>query len=610
MPFDGLFAAAVRRQLNDVLVGARIDKIYQPSPYTIVLHCHMPGDNVRLLLSADPHHARVHLTRISLINPLQAPAFCMLLRKYLDPGKIVAVEQVGLDRILHIVIDGYDESGNPARRRLIAELTGRNSNLVLVDDSSGRIIDAIRRASARVNRYRAVLPGEEYVPPPATDKLEPRSVSATALAAKAVASDEETLSRFLVRTVDGLSPLAAQHVAATARLQPTAPLTALDEAAFDAVSDVLRQIATAAEQGRFEPVVVYEGERPADFWAWPPDHISPERLHFVSDASVAVDTYYDHYLTQSTRDELRGHLARTVRTALKRLRRKSAALQADLDDAAQADKYRLFGELLMANLHLVKQGREATVPNYHEDGAPVTIPLDPALHPAANAQKYFKRYNKAKTARVAVQQQLDAVTVDIEYLDRALMHIETADDVNELRDIEAELIEAGILASKKKHGTSNRRTQRHGKKNAGRANTPLSKPLRARASDGTTILIGRNNRQNDRLTLRTAKPDDIWLHVKDLPGAHVVLQLPSGVAEPSEQALHEAAQLAAYYSSARSSSNIAVDWTRARYVRKPKGGRPGMVIYDHHQTVYVTPDEKAVRSLLAGSGELAESAPS
>lgn len=610
MPFDGMFAAAVRHQLNDVLVGARIDKIYQPTPYTIVLHCRMAGDNVRLLLSADPHHARVHLTRVSLPNPLQAPAYCMLLRKYLDPGKIVAVEQVGFDRILHVVIDGYDEHGQPARRRLIAELTGRNSNLVLVDDRSGRIIDAIRRASARINRYRTMLPGEEYVPPPPADKLDPRSAAASDLAAKAAESEEETLVRFLVRTVDGLSPFAAHHIAAASRLDPTTPAAALNETELDAICDALRASATAADEGRFEPVVVYEGDRPVDFWAWPPEHLPSERFRAAGTASTAVDTYYEHYLASAALDELRGRLGRTVRTALKRLRRKAAALQADLDDAAQADKYRLFGELLTANLHLVKQGREATVPNFYDGGTPMTIPLDPALHPAANAQKYFKRYNKAKTARVAVQEQLDAVSADIEYLERALMHIETADGINELRDIEAELVEADVLGAKKQRASQHGRAQRRSKKGAARSDKPLSKPLRARASDGSIILIGRNNRQNDRLTLRTAKPDDVWLHVKDLPGAHVVLQLAGGVSVPSEQVLKEAAQLAAYYSSARSSSNVAVDWTRARYVRKPKGARPGMVIYDHHQTIYVTPDEHAVPSLIVSSDASTEQGPS
>lgn len=607
MPFDGLFASAVRTELHDVLAEARIDKIYQPTPYTIIIHCRRPGENDKLLLSADPRHARVHLTDSSPANPLQAPAFCMLLRKYLDPGKIVAVEQVGLDRILHVVIDGFDDIGRPARRRLVAELTGRNSNLVLVDETTGRVIDAMRRVSARVNRYRALLPGEEYVPPPPTNKLDPRTAAKADLEAAAKErSPDEPPSRLLVAALDGIGPFAADHIVATAGLPSSVAVGQLTDAHMTALIDAVHSLASATERGRFSPVVVVdEGGQPRDFWAFTPAHMPAERVRPADGASRAVDVYYSHVLAVAEEDELRSRLTRAIGTALKRLRRKARALQADLDDAERADEYRVFGELLTANLHRVHQGSEATVPNYYADGEPVTIPMDPSLHPSANAQKYFKRYNKAKTALRAVQEQLDATNADIAYLEQTLMHVETASHVTELREIEVELAGADVLRRRggDHRGPAGRAARGKAKKDRGRGHTPPSSPLQVRASDGSRILVGRNNRQNDRLTLRTARPDDIWLHVKDMPGAHVILQPADGSARPSEEALREAAEIAAYFSSARDSGSVPVDWTRARHVRKPKGARPGMVIYDEHKTMYVTPDAEVMRARLVDDAD-------
>lgn len=602
MPFDGLFAAAVRAQLSDVLAEARIDKIYQPTPYTIILHVRRPGDSRRLLLSADPRHARVHLTDTSPPNPLQAPAFCMLLRKYLDPGKIVAVEQVGLDRILHVVIDTFDDIGRPVRRRLVAELTGRNSNIILVDESSNKIIDAIRRASLRVNRYRAMLPGEEYVPPPPTGKSDPRTWQLDSIHDETARwPAAETVVRALVASFDGISPFAAEHIIAAAGLPTELRVEQLTDVQCDELSSALHALGAAAAAESFSPTIIVDDEgRPLDFWAFPPRHVAADRHRIMGDAgdpSAAVDAVYSRRLSDAAEGELRRKLQRTLSTARKRLARKAAALQSDLDDAARADEYRVFGELLTANLHMVQQGSEATVPDYYSGGTPVTIPLDPSLHPAANAQRYFKRYNKAKTARRLVREQLDATTAELDYLDQALVHVEMASGIAELHDIEAELAAAGLLPAPKERGA------RAGGRGSRRRRLPASKPIEAETSDGSRVLVGRNNRQNDQLSLRTARPDDIWLHAKDMPGAHVILQPADAAAEPDMDTVREAAEVAAYFSKGRQSSNVPVDWTRARHVRKPRGARPGMVIYDHHQTIYVTPNDHGIQRLLGDDGE-------
>lgn len=599
MPYDGLFTAAVCRELHEKLVGARIDKIFQPAPDTLLFHCRQPGDTHKLLLSANARHARVHLTATRPDNPLHAPVFCMLLRKHLDPGRIAAVEQQGLDRIIRLYIDAFDEAGRPVRRVLIAELTGRNSNIILIDEQSGTIIDALRRVNARVNLYRALLPGELYVPPPHAGKVDPRTQSVTELQTAIEAAVEADRGKtkttaLLTSLYAGIGPFAAQEV--VARSEGRSPA---------AVATTLYELSDRVAAGRFAPTVkLSPGLEPEDFWAFAPEQWRSATTRPYADASEAADAYYRHRLAGQMLAERRRLLQRGVNATHKRLNRKAAALQKDLDDAARADEYRIRGELLTANMHLIGRGSEASVPNYYEGGQLITIPLDPTLGPAANAQRYFKRYSKAKTARTIVQQQLDATAADLAWLDEAAMHIDMARDVEQLDEVARDLVAAGMLP---RNVTASLREPERGRRrgrvgNKGR--TPELAPMEAVIGDGVRVLIGGNSRQNDRISLRIARPEDIWLHAKDIAGAHVLL--PASGADAWDdgrltELIVEAAALAAYFSKARHSGNVAVDWTRAKHVRKPRGARPGMVIYDNHRTVFVTPDEATVLQQLAAA---------
>jgi len=592
MPFDGLFAAAVAAELNRTLTDARIHKIQQPDARTLLLHCRQPGHNWRLLISAEPGCARVHLTETQPPNPPHPPAFCMLLRKYLEPARILHVSTVGLDRIVRIVCEAVDGAGRRARLVLIAELTGRHSNIILVEEATGRILDALQRTAPQERARRALVPGATYEPPPVPPKRDPRRMGqAEVVRLLELQPAPQPVTRTIADLFDGFGPFAAREVLLRAGLDPEVDHGRLAPSDRERVASALLELAAAATEGRFQPVLVRdEAGTPVEFWAFPPLQAAA-RVEQCASPSAAAAAYYNHRLATLAFQREKQRLERLVAAARARLARKADNLRADLKDAERAEEYRLYGELLTANLHRVARGSSVTLPNYYAGEQPIDIPLDPSLSPAENAQRYFKRYAKARAARIAVQGQLDATLAELAYLDQVALHLDMADSLAGLAEIEAELQSAGIATERTPPTASPLRS-------AAAESRDAAKPLEARTTGGARVLIGRNNRQNERLTLRTARPDDIWLHVKDLPGAHVILQ-PQG--EATDADLREAAQLAAYFSKARDSSNVAVDWTRVRNVRKPKGARPGMVIYDHHRTVYVSPDAQTVKALLAMS---------
>ncbi len=605
MPFDGLFAAAVAAELQSILTAARIHKIHQPDARTLVLACRMPGCNHRLLISTDPQHARMHLTDAAPPNPTHPPAFCMLLRKHLEPARILNVSQVGLDRIIHLTCETIDSSGRRVRLVLIVELTGRHSNVILVEEGTGRILDAMHRSATGAGPRRQLVPGEIYEPPPLPKKRDPRAAQRPDVARLlALQPGPQKVARTIAELYDGFGPFAVREVLARSGVDPDCTHGEMTARALERVADTVVTLAGAVAAGRFEPVLIVDDSgKPTDFWAFRPVHVQGS-VRACASASEAAATYFDHRLQVVAIDREKQRLGRATAAAIERLVRKVENLRHDLANAERADEYRLFGELLTAHLHELKRGPSATVANYHAGGAPVTIPLDPALEPAENAQRYFKRYAKARSAQEAVRAQLDAALVELAYLEQVALHIEMADEAGALAEIATELAGAGVLPKPKLQAPGARRGEpasSHGPEPT-RAKPPASGsaagPLVARTRRGARVLIGRSNRENDRLTLKTARPDDIWLHVKDLPGAHVILQVDG---EPLEDDVADAAQLAAYFSKARLSSNVAVDWTRVRHVRKPRGARPGMVIYDHHRTVYVSPEEETVKALFAMS---------
>ena len=475
----------------------------------------------------------------------------MLLRKHLQGGRIVDISQKDAERIIEISLETLNELGFTVSKKLIFEIMGKHSNIILVDMTTGKIIDSIKRISIDVNRVRQVLPGKEYVYPPAQDKISFKEITGEALSEMA-ANPKEILSK-----VGGISPAVASELAA----QP------------DRMCWLSANLASIAEGTSVPHIYVDEKGVPQEF------HIAALSQYEESTQRIDFDTlsrclsYYFEHKQSSNRARQKSHdLVKSVSGLLDKLYLKKQRLSEDLLKAENSEDLRLYGELLTANMHLAKPGDTAVeVINYY-DGSTVKIPLDPRHSPAKNAQQYFKRYGKSKTAIKEKQVQLTETDEDIQYLESVLTYLNNTDSVEEIEALRGELSETGYIKKRK---------------TAYKEKKYKPQPHRYTLCDGSQVLVGRNNKENDILTLKTAAKTDLWLHTKDIPGSHVIVQ--TGGAELSEEALFEAASIAAYHSKGRTSENVPVDYVQVKYVKKPSGAKPGMVIFTNNRTLWVNP---------------------
>ncbi|MDR1570993.1 MAG: NFACT family protein [Clostridiales Family XIII bacterium] len=583
MPFDGIVLAAVAAQLSAAVAGGRIEKIYQPERDEIVLHIGARGGKHRLLVSSNGSNPRICLTEDAGPYPQNPYGFCMLLRKHIQNGRISGVEQPGSERVIVFSIETANELGFSQSKRLIVEIMGKHSNIILVDPETGRIIDSIKRLSAETNRYRQTLPGCAYIEPPSHGKIPWGEADADAIGAMAASCLGpglaqgpdgllECVSGALLSGIQGLSPRAAAELAGQALGGGPDPPDDVAGALYAALSGLRARIGT----GDFSPRVYLDGDgRPVDFHAFPISALEgPCRPLGFGDISAAADYYYANRDSSSRVRQKAAELAKAARSGLDRLLLKRQRVSEELEKAGRAEEYRLAGELLTASLHALEPGRSAvTLTNYY-DGSPMAIELDPRLTPSQNAQRYYRLYRKAKTAAAEKVTQLAAIDRDAAYLESVLAFIENASTVEDADALRQELTESGYLRRRKAPG---------GKKRPAPGPAPLSYALYG----GFQALVGRNNTENDFITFRKASPRDLWLHTKDLPGAHVVM-LTEG-REPPERAILEAASLAAWHSKGRASENVPVDYCLARHVKKPSGAKPGMVIFTNNRTVYASP---------------------
>ncbi|MDF2039645.1 NFACT RNA binding domain-containing protein [Cytobacillus oceanisediminis] len=567
MSFDGLFTRAMTKELIDTLKGGRINKIQQPYKNEIILVVRANGKNHRLLLSAHPSYARVQLTNEAHENPSEPPMFCMLLRKHLEGYILEDVHQIGLDRIIVFEVKGRNEIGDTSYKQLIVEIMGRHSNITLVDKSRNIILDSIKHVSYAVNSHRAILPGQEYILPPSQDKMNPFEADKDDLLRK-IDFNSGKVDKQLVANFAGISPLFAKEVIHQAGLvnRTTVP-------------NSFQQLVSILKDHSIRPAIT-AGEQKESFYLLPLQHINGKSRDFNS-LSEMLDRFYFGKAERDRVKQQSNDLERFIVNEKEKNEKKIEKLKRTLHEAENADKHQLYGELITANIYAIQKGmKEAEVLNYYdENGGTVIIPLDPQKTPSENAQKYFTRYQKAKNAVIAVKEQIKKAEEEASYFESLLQQVETA-STRDIAEIREELIEGSYIRERQKRGNKKQQNL---------------KPVldRYSASDGTEILVGKNNKQNDYLTNKLAARDEIWLHTKDIPGSHVVIRSK----EPAENTILEAASLAAYFSKARNSSSVPVDFTQVRHVKKPSGAKPGFVIYDHQQTVYVTPDEETVLSL-------------
>ncbi len=567
MSFDGTVLRAIVTELKETLLSGRITKIYQPYKTELLFTVRANGANQQLLLSANPSFARIHLTNEKIDNPSEPPMFCMLLRKHLEGGIIEEIEQLELERIVTIRIKGRNELGDVSYKKLMVEIMGRHSNIVLLDDKDDKILDSIKHLSPGVNSYRTILPGQPYKLPPEQEKLNPLTIDELTFIKK-IDFNSGKLDSQMLQQFSGLSPQVTKEILYRAKLANRETLT-------KAFFEIIEQLKT----GQYDPQITATTTK---------EYFSIIQLNHLKGSSRVFNTVSEmlnhFYFGKAERDRVHqqaNDLEKFLKNEFQKNKAKIKKLEQTLVDAEAAAKYRKLGELITAYLHQIKKGQKEieVIDFYDEEGKMINISLDPLKSPSENAQNYFKKYNKAKNSLEIVRDQIEKTQQELVYLESILGQMESAvpKDIAEIRE---ELVEGGYIRNRSKKQVKKKKE---------------TKPVLEEytSSTGVEILVGKNNKQNEYLTNRLARQSETWLHTKDIPGSHVVIRS----TDIDETTLLEAAQLAAYFSKAKHSSSVPVDYTLIKHVKKPSGSKPGFVIYDNQTTLYVTPDEEVVKKL-------------
>lgn len=589
MAFDGIVTTAMVTELSKKLTGAKIDKIYQPAADEIILNIRSGREKLHLYISAGTNNSGLYLINDKGMNPQNPPAFCMLLRKHLQSARIHEIKQIDSERIVEIHTDAVNELGFNVNHKLVIEIMGKHSNILLIDLKTDKILDCIKRISGDVNRYRQTLPGLQYVAPPSHNKIPYFGLEKSDFLTAMEALSHYKPDKALMNAVQGLSPAAAAELCdrAAKKIQPTAGNPQITNARENSDSDPHSTAAAFADALYNELNAAVESAiHNSGAHIYLDENGTPAEFHVISLAAYEGSCKVQHFDTvseaclhyfegRSSSNRLRqksNDMRHHVSAALDKMLLKKQRLSEDLLKAEDSEKYRLYGELLTASLHSVKNGRtEAEVSNYY-DGTTITIALNPRYSPAQNAQRYFKKYAKSRTAIVEKNKQLKETDAEIAYLDSVLTFIDNSHSDEDIADIRIELIENGVL--KRKPAKEKARSSK-------------ISPYEYRSSGGKRILVGRNNRENDILTFKIASSNDIWLHTKDIPGSHVILFTEGK--EPGETDIFEAAALAAAHSKAKLSGNVPVDYVTVKHVKKPNGSKPGYVTFTQNRTVYVDP---------------------
>ncbi len=575
MALDGAYLHTIRQELLP-WIDARIEKIHQPTREELILALRSRIGGAKILLSCAADRARVHLTQITVENPKTPPMFCMLLRKRLGNGKLLNIRQDGLERVLYFDFSCVNELGDVVQLTLACEIMGRYSNIILIDEN-GKVIDSMKRVDATMSSKRLVLPGLPYELPPRDERLN-FLIASDAEVRLAVSEKTGELSKTLLQTFEGVSPVLAREWSYYTGQGQSCRAEMLTDDQLDRLCFILRRTRERIEQHTeaFTIVSTREGQ-PKDFSFLPLHQYGSLMLtKEMPSASALLDEFFASRDRSARLKQRANDLFHLLLHATERIQRRIVSQSAELDVCAEKDAMRRKADLISANLYRLNKGDKlAHLEDFYETGCPtVSIELDERLTPPQNAQKYYQAYKKACTAEKILTEQIQKGREELDYLDSVLDVLSRAETENDLEQLRQELAEQGYLRMQNRKGKP-----------------PKSlPPMEFTASDGTRILVGRNNRQNDQLTLKTANKNDIWLHTQNIPGSHVILE--TGGAEPSQQVLEEAAQLAAYYSKARESAQVPVDYCLVRFVKKPSGAKPGMVIFSNQHTLYVTPKKR------------------
>lgn len=585
MSLDGISMHPLAIELERAITGGRIDKINQPNKQSVILSVRQPGKNYLVHISINPQNPAVHIIEKAPDNPPEPPMFCMVLRKHIETARIARVYQHSLDRIIILDMDVLAAGGQIVTKSLVVELMGKYSNIILVQDDN--IIDVLRRVGANSSRIRTVLPGDPYILPPVQNKMNLLEHSiddvVTAIRAKA----ELKLSKAILDTCLGFGPVTAKETAYLAGLPHNQLVSELDDSDFSSLKSALAEISVAFKEPCGEACLVVDANQKLLATASFPLH------YYINDTVVKFPTISEMLAKASSiagsfQLPDRDRFKKLIKNELSRAQHKVDKLKDDIAAADNAEEYRIKADNLMTYQYQLKDREDATVTVtniYSESGESISIAMDQRLSVSENVQAYYKKYDKLKRGKELLEKQLEKCLDDIKYLASIETSLEASTSLAEINDIKTELITNNILRENlKKH-----------------ASVKQSQPFKFTAPDGTTILVGKNNYQNDRLTFKVSNPGDIWLHTQEIPGSHVIIRCDGE--EPSEDALLLASYLAVHFSQAANSSKVPVDYTRCRFVKKPAGAKPGFVIFTNQSTLYVTPEDEVLNPILLQAKE-------
>lgn len=585
MSLDGIVVNSIVEELKLNLLGGRVDKIYQQDKDEILINIYNKGVNYKLLISASSNNPRIYLTDSNQPNPPSPPMFCMLLRKHLTGGIVLNISQFSMDRIIFLDISSLDELGRPTEKRLVIEIMGRHSNIILIDKSSFKIIDSIKRVTHEISRVRQVLPGLQYEYPSINNKINPLDFNKDEFYTLLGQSNLNIpIFKFFYTNYMGLSPLIGKEICFNSNIDIKRPIGSLNVKEKEALANSFLVIINKIGEKRYTPVLIkdYYDNGYLAFHALDINQYGHQnKIYLNSISKVLNNYYYKNHMMDRVNQKSQG-IKKSIQTKLERSQNKLAKQKQELLEAKDREKYKIFGDLISANLYNIEKGSsEIEVENFYtEDMEKIKIPLDERFTAPQNAQRYYKKYSKLKNAYSLLSKQILETKEEIDYLENVLNSIDNCTEVIELDEIKEELIKEGYLKSNKKNK---------------KRKTLKTKPLHFLSSEGIDIYVGKNNRQNDFLTLKFAHREDLWLHVQKMPGSHVIIKNDNQPIPTTT--LEEAAILAAFYSKGKNSTNVPVDYTERKNVRKPKNAKTGMVIYDNFNTIFVTPSLEKIQQI-------------
>ncbi len=582
MALDGVVVNSIKKELCDKLLGSRIDKIYQSEKDEIILNVRGFGENLKVLLTANAQSPRVNITKEQIQNPPEPPMFCMMLRKHLQGGKITEITQPNFERIINIKIQSLNDFGDITEKTLIIEIMGKHSNIILVNDEN-KILDCIKRINFEKSSVREVLPGKLYSLPP-NNKKNPLLITETEFSDIVNSSDLTSMQKILFSNFTGISNVLASEVLLYNNLEDNISFYKNNSENCSKFFSAFSHIINNVRKEEFSPFIYYNGEKPKDFHVLDlkiyNSHSDFQKVE-MSSVSEMLDTFYFKKDVVNKISQKTGDLKKLLQNNIARNVKKLELHRKAVEDGSKKDKFKLFGELVTANIYQIEKGQNKLLAvNYYSDNCEeVEIPLDVTKTPQENAQHYYKRYNKLKRGEEMASVQIEDISKELQYLESVLSSLDTINTEEDVSDIREELSSYGYV---KKQFSKIKKKK-------------TSKPLKFLSSDGFEIYVGKNNLQNDYLTTKFASKLDIWCHTKNIPGSHVIIKCEGK--EVPDKTLEEACYLAAYFSKGKDSSGVEVDYTEVKNVKKPNGSKLGMVIYYTNKTAFITPTEKYINTI-------------